>query len=86
MIKLFKPYNHIQVRFNTKTKNGEVPWRIIIDGKEYLAQTVEIHGSMYGEESIVNEEKKFNIACHGRVTWQGTNAYIKAIKRIDHNS
>ena len=59
-MKFFKPYNHIQIRYNTKMQNGQLPWRVIIDGKEHLAQTVEIHGSVYGEESTVNEEIKFN--------------------------
>jgi hypothetical protein len=83
--KIFKPYNHIQIRYNTKMGNDNLAWRVIVDGKEFLAETLEIHGSMYGEESYINDERKFNIACHGRVIWQGRNAYIKAIRRVDYN-
>jgi hypothetical protein len=83
-VKLFKPYNHIQIRYNTQEKENKLPpWRLIIDGKEFFANTVEVNGSVYSEESYVNGEKKYNIACHGRVTWQSTNAFIKAIKRIN---
>lgn len=68
--------NHIQIRFNTKANGSTLIWRIIIDGKEHLADSVEINGRCYGEESIVNNEKKYNIACDGYVTWQENKAII----------
>lgn len=73
----FKPNQHIQVRYNTKVGDGDLVWRVVIDGEEKLASSIEIQGYVYGEQSIVNGDRKMNIACDGKVYWQGTRAKIE---------
>lgn len=77
----FKPTQHFQIRYNTKVGNGNLVWRIVIDGKEHLADRVEIHGYVYSESSMVNGERKMNIACDGKIYWHGESAEIIANKR-----
>ena len=78
---LLKPLSHIQIRFNTKNNGGPLPWRLFIDGEEYLASQVEITGFVFGESSYEGDVQKYNVACVGRVAWAGTGAKIKARKR-----
>jgi hypothetical protein len=73
----FKPNQHIQIRYNTKVGDGDLVWRVVIDGEEKLASSIEIHGYVYGEQSIVNGDRKMNIACDGKVYWQGTRARVE---------
>ena len=68
--------SQIQIRFNTKANGSPLVWRIVEDGKEILAEEVEINGTSYGEKSIVNGEIKYNIACDGEITWSGNKATI----------
>ena len=79
----FKPTQHFQIRYNTKVKDGDLVWRIIADGEERLASRLEIHGYMYGEQSFVDGERKMNIACDGKIYWQGDWAEIVTTKRPD---
>lgn len=79
----FKPTQHFQIRYNTKVGNGDLVWRIIIDGEEKLASSIEIRGYVYGESSLVNGEKKMNIACDGKIYWHGTSAEIITEKAPD---
>jgi len=73
----FKPNQHIQIRYNTKVGDGDLVWRVVIDGEEKLASSIEIQGYVYGEQSIVNGDRKMNIACDGKVYWQGSRAKIE---------
>lgn len=73
----FKPNQHIQIRYNTKVGDGDLVWRVVIDGEEKLASSIEIQGYVYGEQSVVNGDRKMNIACDGKVYWQGTRAKIE---------
>jgi hypothetical protein len=79
----FKPNQHFQIRYNTKVGDGDLVWRIIVDGQETLASKVEINGYVYGETSFVNGERKMNIACDGKIYWNGTWATISADNRPD---
>lgn len=79
----FKPNHHIQVRYNTKVGDGDLYWRVIVDGEETLASHIEIHGYMYGESSFVNGDKKMNIACDGKIYWHGSRAEIITSKGPD---
>jgi hypothetical protein len=79
----FKPTQHFQIRYNTKVGDGDLVWRIIIDGEEALASSIEIRGYMYGESSIVNGERKMNIACDGKIYWHGSRAEIHTNKAPD---
>jgi hypothetical protein len=77
----FKPTQHFQIRYNTKVGDGDLFWRIIVNGKELLASQIEISGYVYGEDSFVDGERKMNIACDGRIYWNGTQAEIITSKR-----
>lgn len=79
----FKPTQHFQIRYNTKVGDGDLVWRIIIDGEESLASSVEIRGYTYGESSIVDGDRKMNIACDGKIYWNGTRAEIITSKAPD---
>jgi len=79
----FKPTQHIQVRYNTKVGDDDLVWRVIVDGQEKLASGIEIRGYMYGEQSIVNGERKMNIACDGKIYWHGSRAEIITGKAPD---
>jgi hypothetical protein len=79
----FKPTQHFQIRYNTKVGDGDLVWRIIIDGEEALASSIEIRGYTYGESSIVAGERKMNIACDGQIYWSGTRAEIVTGKAPD---
>lgn len=74
---------HIQVRYNQKCGNSPLVWRVIIDGEEYLASHVEIHGWVYSESSMVEGERKMNLACRGRVKWYDTQVVIMANPKYD---
>ena len=73
----FKPNQHIQVRYNTKVGDSDLHWRVIVDGEETLASHIEIQGYAYGESSVVNGDQKMNIACYGKIYWNGTRAKIE---------
>ena len=79
----FKPVQHFQIRYNTKVGDGDLVWRIIIDGEETLASNIEIRGYTYGESSVVDGERKMNIACDGKIYWYGTHASIQTTKAPD---
>ena len=79
----FKPTQHFQIRYNTKVGKGNLVWRVIVDGKEFLASSISINGYVYGESSIVSGETKMNIACDGKIHWYGDHAEISAGKRPD---
>ena len=79
----FKPNQHIQIRYNTKVGDGDLVWRVVIDGEEKLASSIEIRGYVYGEQSMVNGDRKMNIACDGKVYWSGTRAEITTRKAPD---
>jgi hypothetical protein len=70
--------SHIQVRYNTKVGDGNLFWRVIVDGKESLASTVVIFGTIYGEESATKEGRKLNMACDGIATWDNDMVVIEA--------
>lgn len=68
--------SHFQIRYNTKNSGGPLKWRVIIDGKETLASHIEIDGHVYGESSFVDGDEKINIACDGKIHWDGASAKI----------
>lgn len=72
----FKPTQHFHIRYNTKVGNGDLVWRVVADGEEKLASSIEIRGYIYGEPSFVDGERKMNIACYGKIYWHGTRAEI----------
>lgn len=68
--------SHIQIRFNTKANGSLLVWRVIVNGQEYLAEQIEIIGTCYGEQSIVDGNNKYNIACDGTISWIDNKAII----------
>lgn len=81
MFKKNKKHHHIQVRYNTNAGNSPLVWRVIVDGKEHLASHVDINGWVFSEASIVNEQRKMNLACYGSISWRGTQVEINAMSR-----
>jgi len=69
------------MRFNTKHGgNMAVVWRVFEDGVEHLASDVRIHSPLYTETTQEHGETKWNVACNGRLVWDGTVAIITADK------
>jgi hypothetical protein len=69
---------HFQIRYNTKNNGDGLFWRVLYNGKERLASSIDISGHIYGEESWVDGERKMNMACDGRIEWLGDSAVIYA--------
>jgi hypothetical protein len=68
---------HYQIRFNTKAKPGDpLVWRVVEDGVERLASDIEIMTHSYSQKSTVDGEVKWNIACDGFATWDGSKVEI----------
>jgi len=70
--------SHIQIRYNTKNNGGPLKWRIIIDGEETLASHVEIYGHIYSEQTMVDGIEKMNLACDGKIYWNGDQVQVFA--------
>ena len=65
------------IRFNTKHDgNTDLVWRIFEDGTEHLASDVRIFSPLYTETTVEHSETKWNVACNGRIVWDGTVAII----------
>ena len=65
------------IRFNTKHNgNTDQVWRIFQDGTEHLASDVKIFSPLYTETTVEFNEIKWNVACDGRIIWDGTIAII----------
>lgn len=73
--------SHIQIRYNTKSIDEKLPWRVIVDGQESLAQNIEIIGTAYGEKSYVDGVAKYNLAVDGQVSWDGDSVIIVSKER-----
>jgi hypothetical protein len=68
--------NKYHVRFNTKHSGSNFVWRIFENGIEHLAQDVKLIGETFTECTEESGETKYNIACYGRLLWQGNIAII----------
>ena len=69
----------IQIRFNTKYLEGDprMKWRLLIDGKEFLAQDIKINVPSFTTEDIIETgEMKWHLSCVGEVVWQGAVATV----------
>lgn len=65
----------IKVRFNTeweKTAGGEYKWRVIVDGREQLAKSVEIEATCHTTEDVLPD---------GRTKWHLT---VEAGEVLEH--
>ena len=81
----YKPSEEIYIRFNTKNSGPDDPmvWRVFVNDEERLASSVDIYGWVYDKVTYENGVKKLNIACTGRIHWNGTRVEIQAGKRPD---
>jgi hypothetical protein len=70
--------DQILVRFNTKWKDDPQhrQWRVLVNGKETLADCVIIKTLAITVEEPIAGEQKFHFNCHGKVTWQNDTAVI----------
>jgi len=71
--------DRILIRFNTThaTDPGKRKWRLLINGKEYLAEEIDI--LVPGQttvEKIASGEVKYHILCNGTVSWDGNKAIV----------
>lgn len=71
-------YFNILIRFNTKWQDDELKrqWRVVIEGKERLADKVNISVPCETHEEPINGEQKFHFKCFGRIKWFKDNAII----------
>ncbi len=64
----------IQIRFNTdkeKLDANLLPWRVILNGEERLAEAVEINVPSYTTQDTLSDGKiKWHVTCVGKCIWQ----------------
>lgn len=80
-----KKVHHIQIRYNTKDVDNKLPWRVFVDGIEHLASQVYVKGFLYGESSLDGKVIKWNMACYGKIKWDGSVATIKTKSKPPQN-
>ena len=68
----------VLVRFNTKHEmdGGCRKWRVLVNGKEWLAQKVMISVPCETVCESVEGVDKYHFLCHGKVEWAGETATI----------
>lgn len=55
----------VKIRFNTKCDDGKNFWRIVVDGKEELAEEIRINcPSFTSRDEIKEVGEKFHISCN----------------------
>ncbi len=63
----------IQIRFNTEKEKSNpnlLPWRVLVDGQEFLAQNVSIKTSSWTTHDEISPGLfKWHITCHGTPVW-----------------
>ncbi len=63
----------IQIRFNTdkeKVSADSPAWRVLVDGIEYLAQTVRVEVPMWTTEDLLpTGQRKWHLSCEGEPHW-----------------
>ncbi len=74
--------HRIQLRFNTDKEKKDAslpPWRVLIDGVEYLADQVFVNVPLQTSEDILpSGEKKWHVSCEGAVEWRDRVCHIVA--------
>lgn len=66
----------ILIRFNTKWSGGNDRWRVLIDGKEHLADKVNIDVPCETIQEQVDGQEKFHFLCLGNVVWNNDKARV----------
>lgn len=74
----------VKLRYNTLVKDNRLYWRILIDGKEYLASNVvfelptETTGDLVWDEQRQCEVFKHHVSCEAKeVIWNGDTVIVK---------
>ena len=70
--------NKYHIRFNHNHNGSGLVWRVFENGVEHLASDVKIFSPVYTETTHEHSETKWNVACHGCLSWVGTVATINA--------
>lgn len=70
----------IQIRFNTdrEKKDGALPpWRVLIDGVEYLATDVRVETPTWTSEDVLPTGiKKWHISTEGQAHWDDSGRCV----------
>ena len=73
----------IKIRFNTdkeKIDNSLKPWRVIVDGAEYLADNVVIQTESWTTLDEISPGKfKWHISTVGKIVWNSAKTECKII-------
>ena len=69
--------NKYYIRYNTKHGKTNLVWRIIENGKEILAEHLDIKVPVTDECTFENGIQKWNICCTGKLTITDGKAEIK---------
>lgn len=63
----------IQIRFNTEKEKSDAtapPWRVLVNGHEFLALKVEIQVPTWTSEDILpSGQRKWHLSCKGEAHW-----------------
>ena len=72
------PKKTLKIRFNTEN-TGALFWRAIIDGKEHLADNIELKVPSYtSEDTLPDGRKKWHISAdYNELVWEGTKLIVK---------
>lgn len=66
------------IRYNTQHGESDLIWRIFENGVEHLVKQFYISVPVYGESTMENGIKKWNIACDGIMTIKNNSAFINS--------
>ncbi|MGE0528095.1 MAG: hypothetical protein AB7P49_13590 [Bdellovibrionales bacterium] len=73
--------HQIQIRFNTDKEkiNASLPaWRVLVDGREHLAESVRVEVPMWTTEDLLpTGQRKWHLTCEGEVYGQGGDCTIR---------
>ena len=62
----------VKVRFNHDAGDSNLKWRVVIDEKEHLAESVEILVPMTTTKDLINGVEKWHVSCTpDLITWDG---------------
>ena len=68
--------NKIRVRFNRQHGGSEAKWKIFAEGQMFLAYSINFNVPCFTETTVENDIPHWNIACYGKLVWNGPEAHI----------
>lgn len=72
--------NKYHIRYNTQHGETDLVWRVFENGQEYLVKNFRVETPLYGEITVENGTKKWNVCCQGFMTIDQDVAFIKGTK------